>query len=176
MRIVYALTPELQHYFREPFGTLLRGTSTRTMTKLKAIVAADKPPTIISVGDKVSRSLHDNGIIPKVAITDSKSLRRNVKPAGFEAKKIVRVENPQGTITDEAEAAVRDALKGNEHTHVLVDGEEDLLTPVAILYAPSNALVVYGQPYEGVVVVKVTAEKRARVRELLDLIVCSKAK
>jgi uncharacterized protein (UPF0218 family) len=35
--------------------------------------------------------------------------------------------------------------------------------------------VVYGQPYEGVVIVKVTAEKRARAKELLDLMACSKS-
>lgn len=176
MRVVYALTPELQHYFKEPFGTLLRGTSAHTMKQLNAIVVAEKPPRIVSVGDKVSRSLHEHGVTPHLAITDNKSLRRNVKPAKFESKKVVRVENPSGTITDEAEDAVKDALKSSEHIHIIVNGEEDLLTPVAVLYAPENALVVYGQPHEGVVVVKVTAEKRARAKELLDLISCSKAK
>ena len=176
MRVVYTLTPELQRYFKEPFGTLLKGTSAQTMKQLHAIVAAEKPPTVVSVGDRVSRSLHEHGITPQLAITDNKSLRRNVKPAKFEAKRVVQVENPQGTITDEAAAAVRDALKSNEHIHIMVNGEEDLLTPVAVLYAPEKALVVYGQPYKGVVVVKVTAEKRARAKELLDLMACSKAK
>ena len=94
----------------------------------------------------------------------------------FEAKKIVRVRNPQGTITDEAEAAVRTALKEKEYTHIVVDGEEDLLIPVAVLHAPENALIIYGQPYQGVVVVKATAEKRVQAKELLDLMACSKAK
>lgn len=146
------------------------------MKQLKAILAADTPPVIVSVGDKVSRNLHEHGITPQLAITDNKSLRRSVKPAKFEAKRVVQVENPQATITEEAAAAVEDALKGKEHVHIVVAGEEDLLTPVAVLYAPENALVVYGQPYEGMVVVKVTAEKRARAKELLDLMACSKAK
>jgi uncharacterized protein (UPF0218 family) len=37
-------------------------------------------------------------------------------------------------------------------------------------------LIVYGQPYQGVVVVKATAEKRVQAKELLDLMACSKAK
>jgi uncharacterized protein (UPF0218 family) len=176
MRVVYALTPELRDKFKEPFGMLLKGASAQTMKQLSAIVTAEKQPTVVSVGDRVSRNLHEHGMTPQLAITDNKSLRRNVKPAKFEAKTVVRVENPPATITDEAEVAVRDALNGNEHTHIVVEGEEDLLTPVAVLYAPENALVVYGQPYKGVVVVKVTAEKRAQAKELLDLMACSKAK
>ena len=172
MRIVYALTPELQQYFKEPFGKLLRGSSPQTMKQLKAIIASEKPPTIISVGDTVSKNLHKHGITPQVSITDNKSLRRTIKPLAFEEKRVVRIQNPPSTITDEAENAIRDALKCKEHIHVAVIGEEDLLTPVAVLYAPENALVVYGQPHRGVVVVKATVEKKARAKELLDAMAC----
>jgi uncharacterized protein (UPF0218 family) len=63
---------------------------------------------------------------------------------------------------------VREALLSEDHTHIVVDGEEDLLTLAAVLFAPDKAFVVYGQPHEGVVVVKVTEEKRAEAQELLD--------
>ncbi len=172
MRIIYALTPELQQYFKKPFGKLLRGPSPQTMKQLKTIIASEKPPTIISIGDVVSKNLHKHGITPQVSITDNKSLRRTVKPPVFEEKRVVKVHNPPSSITDEAEDAIRDALKGEEHIHVAVIGEEDLLTPVAVIYAPENALVVYGQPHKGVVVVKATAEKKARAKELLDAMAC----
>ncbi len=168
MRVIYTLSPELEHNFKEPFGRLLRGCSAETMRQLRAIVDVEEPPLIVSVGDKVSQNLHKYGIKPQISITDNKSLRRKVKPAVFEAKTVVRVQNPPATITDEAEIAVKDAAQGKEHIHILVDGEEDLLTPVAVLYAPEKALVVYGQPHEGVVVVNVTADKKARAKELLD--------
>ncbi len=142
------------------------------MKQLKAIIASEKPPTIISIGDTVSKNLHKHGITPQVSITDNKSLRRTVKPQVFEEKRIIRVHNPPASITDEAEDAIKDALKGEEHIHVTVIGEEDLLTPVAVLYAPENALVVYGQPHKGVVVVKATVEKKARAKELLDAMAC----
>ena len=168
MRVVYTLSPKLEHCFKQPFGRLLRGSSSETMRQLRAIVDTEKPPLFVSVGDMVSQNLHRYGIKPQISITDNKSLRRAVKPAVFEAKTVVRVQNPPATITDEAENAVRDATKGKEHIHIIVDGEEDLLTPVAVLYAPANALVVYGQPHKGVVVVRVTADKKARAKELLD--------
>ena len=68
--------------------------------------------------------------------------------------------NPQGTITKEAISAIKDALEKNEHTHIVIDGEEDLLTLIAVYYAPENSFVVYGQPYSGIVVVKVTQQKK----------------
>ena len=63
--------------------------------------------------------------------------------------------------------AIKEALEKNEHTHIIVTGEEDLLALMAVLYAPENALVVYGQPYSGIVVVKVTPEKKAKAENFL---------
>jgi hypothetical protein len=83
------------------------------------------------------------------------------------AEKTVHVSNPQGTITKEALTAVKQAIDRNEHTHIVVDGEEDLLTLIAVLYAPENAVVVYGQPYTGIVVVKVTPQKKAQAEKFL---------
>ena len=48
-----------------------------------------------------------------------------------------------------------------------MDGEEDLLTLIAVLYATEKSFVVYGQPYAGIVIVEVTSEKRAEAAEIL---------
>jgi uncharacterized protein (UPF0218 family) len=88
-------------------------------------------------------------------------------PEKASVEKTVRVNNPKGTITHEAILAINEALEKNEHTHIVVDGEEDLLTLIAVLNAPENAVVVYGQPYSGIVVVKVTSEKKAEARQFL---------
>jgi hypothetical protein len=84
-----------------------------------------------------------------------------------EVEKTVHATNAQGTISQEVIAIIKDVLEKNEHTHIIVDGEEDLLTLVAVLYAPENALVIYGQPYSGIVVVKVTTEKKAQAENFL---------
>ena len=70
---------------------------------------------------------------------------------------------------------VKKALEGREHTHIVVKGEEDLLTLIAVLHAPKNAFVVYGQPHCGVVVVKATLEKKARAKEFLNAMKTSKS-
>jgi len=178
LAVIYRVTPELRAKFKEPFGLLLAGTFSETMTKLKSIVKKEKPPVIVSVGDTVSRNLHSHDLRPNLSVTDNQSMRRRVKPSTFEDKKIVHVKNPQGTITEEAFAAVQKALEKSDenHVHVVVDGEEDLLTLVAVLYAPEGSFVVYGQPYQGIIVVKVTPEKKAEAKALLNTMAVRKAK
>jgi uncharacterized protein (UPF0218 family) len=167
--VVYVVTAELMEKFRQPFGLLLQGTVSETMRQLKEIVDREKPSRVIAVGDTVSRNLHVDGINAQLSITDSRSLRRRIPPAVLEPRKVVlHVRNPRGTITEEAMSMVREALLSEDHIHIVVDGEEDLLTLAAVLLAPDNAFVVYGQPHEGVVVVKATAEKKAEAEKLLD--------
>ncbi len=167
MATAYRVTPELRVKFKEPFGMLIRGSFAETMDKMAEMVEREKPPKIISVGDTVSRNLYERQMNLQLSITDNKRRRKVVKPTIFAGMRIVKVINPQGTITEEAIAAIRQALEGEERVHIIVDGEEDLLTIVAVLYAPEKSLVVYGQPFEGIVVVKVTSEKKAAAEEVL---------
>jgi hypothetical protein len=167
MTVEYTITPELRIKLKEPFGTLIQGSFNETMSKMKELVEKEKPPKIISVGDVVSRNLHRHSVHPQLTIVDNKSLRDQPVPEKVTAEKTVYVTNPQGTITKEAFIAVKEAIDKNEHTHIVVDGEEDLLTLIAVLYAPENAVVVYGQPYTGIVVVKVTPQKKAQAEKFL---------
>jgi len=169
MKILYVITPELRKQLKEPFGNLITGTFYETMAKLKERLKKENPPMIISVGDVVSKNLHQNAIHPQITIIDLISLRdQTTLPPKAHGEKTVNVKNPQGTITEEAIIAIQGALAKGGHTHIVVEGEEDLLTLIAILFAPENAYVVYGQPYSGIVVVKVTSEKKAQAQEFLN--------
>ncbi len=167
MVIVYAITPELRKELKKPIGKLIRGSFSGTMKKLEDVVREENVPIIISVGDTVSRNLFRSHMKPQLSIIDNKCMRKKIRPKQFTAKNAVYVKNPQGTITEEAITAIREALGNGQHVQIVVDGEEDLLTLIAVLYAPENSLVVYGQPYEGIVVVKATPEKKAEVTEIL---------
>lgn len=175
MTVAYTLTPELRMKLKDPFGILIRGTAEQTMAKMGEMVEKEKPPKIISVGDIVSSNLHKHNINPQLTIIDNISLRNQPVPKEDPVEKTICVNNPQGTITQEAILAVKKALDGNEHTHIVVEGEEDLLTLIAVLYAPENAFVVYGQPHLGIVVVKVTSERKARALEFLNAMKSSKS-
>ncbi len=166
MPVAHIVTPEVLSKFKEPFGVLIEGSFSETITKFRVLLEKEKPSVIISVGDTVSRNLHAYNIFPQLSVTDNQSMRKKIAPRFFKGKQIIRVKNPQGLITQEAVSAIQKALQSGEHTHILVEGEEDLLTLVVVLYAPTNALVVYGQPSEGLVAVKVTAEKRAEALKI----------
>jgi len=175
MKAEYTLTQRLRVFFKEPFGVLILGTPEQTMKLLLEKAAKEKPPAIIAVGDVVNQNLHAFNIHPLLSIVDGKSLRDQPMPEQATADKVMHVKNPQGTITEESVAAVKAALESGVHTHIVVDGEEDLLVLPAILYAPENAFIVYGQPYVGIVVAKATKIRKEQVKEFLKEMKASKS-
>ncbi len=175
MTVVYKVTSQLRTKFKEPFGALIQGTPEVTMAKLKELVESEKPPIIVSIGDVVSRNLHKHNIQPLITVIDNKFLRNKPSPETSEVARSVNVTNPQGTITEEAISAIRGAIEKGVHTHIVIDGEEDLLVLVAVLYLPDNSFVIYGQPYSGIVVVRVSTEKKAKVQQFLNEMKTSKS-
>jgi len=167
MVITYELTPDLRRKLKKPLGMLIRGSFSETMKKFRDVAKKENSPRIISVGDTVSKNLVTHKIFPQLSIVDNKVMRKNIEPVLLEVDQTLRVKNPPGTITEEAVTAVQEALKCNYRVKIVVDGEEDLLTLIAVLFAPEDSLIVYGQPHEGVVVVKATHEKKAEVTEIL---------
>jgi uncharacterized protein (UPF0218 family) len=163
----YFLTPELRIKLKQPLGILIKGSFIDTMRKLRELSEKEKPLTIVAVGDTVSRNLIENSFAPKLLIIDNKCMRRNTRPTKLAADETVYVKNPQGTITDEAEKTITDALQGKQSVKMIVDGEEDLLALPAIVGAADNSFVIYGQPYNGIVVVRTTPEKKAEIRAIL---------
>lgn len=163
----YILTSELRRKLKEPIGTLIRGSFKETMKRFRNVVEKENPPSIISVGDTVSKNLMKTHIFPQLSIVDNKVMRRRINPVQLVAEETIYTRNPPGTITEEACKKIHEALTSPRRIKMVVDGEEDLLTLIAVLYAPENSLIVYGQPYEGIVVVKASAEKKKEVALLL---------
>ena len=168
MKKIRLLTPALREKLKAPLGLLIQGSFDETMKKLKALIEKERPSTVISVGDAVSDNMMKHGISLQVLIVDDKIMRAPIPPIVVDADKTLHLKNPPGTLAEEAWAVIRKALGGKGRTKVLVDGEEDLLTLVAVLCAPENSFVVYGQPHEGVVVVKVTEETREKMHRIVD--------
>lgn len=162
------LTSRLRRKLKKPLGVLFRGSSEETITMLKTLIEREKPTKIVTVGDRVSQNLTDYSLLPDVLIVDNKVMRKEIPPISATADQVIRVKNPAGTITDEAWSAVEKAMRNSRRTKIVVDGEEDLLTLVAVFAAPENSMVFYGQPHKGVVAIKVTAEMKQRVQEIVE--------
>ncbi|MEM0277129.1 MAG: DUF359 domain-containing protein [Pyrobaculum sp.] len=97
---------------------------------------------IYTVGDVVTRNFLEYGLAPTSVVVDEKT-RRGIKVEGLGLyKRVIRVNNPPGYITEEAWAAVEEAVEGG--VLIKVDGEEDMLSLAFIKLAPPRSVVAYG--------------------------------
>lgn len=162
------LKPELRQELRNPLGILIKGTPQKAIEQLEDLISKEKPRLIISVGDVVSQNMLKHGIQPNIVIVDGKVMREKTKPINAKIGKKVVVQNPAATITPQSWVAVKEAVGQETPTLIAIEGEEDLLTLVAVLEAPKNSLVIYGQPREGIVAVKVDEAARNKVKLIIN--------
>lgn len=160
----YALNERLRARLKRPLGKLLpNGTSKdkirKTLTRASLKVA---------IGDSTTDLLLELGIVPDVHVVDGRE-RRMARPLPkmMYTRQIYTL-NPPGSISEEALKSIADALQAKGPVRVLVDGEEDLLTLPAIVFSPDGAIILYGQPLEGLVIVNVDKNVRTKVLSILE--------
>jgi uncharacterized protein (UPF0218 family) len=161
---VHRLPERLRAELGRPLGRVFSGEETES-GEFEALV--HQAPMVITVGDRVTETLGVLGRTPDVQVVDGVERRRRREPPEVPFRRIVRVRNPAGTITEGAIAGMREAFHGTKPVRVLVDGEEDLMTMLAVAMAPVSSVVFYGQPGVGVVAVKVNAVSKSRNRAIL---------
>lgn len=158
----------MRNKLKTPLGVLIRGSVEETMKELGLMIHKENPTKIVAVGDAVSENMMKHGFYPHVFIVDNRVMRNPIQPLKFEAHFTLYAKNPPGTLTDEALKTVSEALKQTRQTKIVIDGEEDLLTLAAVLNVPIGSFVIYGQPHEGIVVVKVTEQKKREIQKIVD--------
>ncbi len=158
---------QLRQRLKEPLGDLVAGTISECNNALKQVQENEKPHMLILVGDTISRNAVEAGIRPDVLIIDHIEMRRKAAEFAHGKTRVFRTANEPGTIDLLAWQAVVEAVQKGDGA-VLVDGEEDLLTLVAIIVAPEGSLVAYGQPERGIVLVRTTADKKGEIERLVD--------
>lgn len=126
---------------------------------------------VITVGDVTTDVMLREGVVINLAVLDGKAERKpykNISAFGFpESMQLVKVNSGPGFISQDAIVALKKWGELREPRVILVNGEDDLLVLPAIEYAPLEALVYYGQPHVGLVMVEVTLEIKNKVREIL---------
>ena len=159
----YRLPPALRPVLAAPFGPIHDSGETLRKTKGRIIVA---------VGDVVTQTFLDGGVLPKVMVVDGVTQRGAVVEGALQNLPVhgvtrVEVRNPAAEITGPLIAALDRGIRGKGSTLITVVGEEDLAALPALVLAPDNAAVCYGQPNRGVVVVVVTPVVRQRAQDIL---------
>lgn len=159
---------------KKPLGVLYAGTGSDTIEKF--VGELTNPTRLISVGDVTTFHLLEAGIFPDICIVDNRTKREPVAThmSARNMDKVyeeVSVDNPAGIISDELIKTLCEAFAAKKPIRIFVRGEEDLATLPVILLAPLGAVVLYGQPDEGVVFVKVTREKKKELRALFEKLI-----
>ncbi|MBO7731102.1 MAG: GTP-dependent dephospho-CoA kinase family protein [Methanobrevibacter sp.] len=118
---------------------------------------------LISVGDQTTKNLVDIDLIPDLGIIDHRIQRKDHNYDIIRTENILEADNPAGTITENLwetiEEAISLTLKDSEKRIIVVEGEEDLAVLPCLLVAPEDAVILYGQPNEGLVFVNVCEGK-----------------
>jgi uncharacterized protein (UPF0218 family) len=152
---------------KKPLGELISGAVAECNQALKGVQDIESPRRLILVGDTISRNAIHSGIRPNVIIIDQREMRREAVEFNHGKARVFRTLNEPATINLLAWQAVSEAVEKGDSV-VVVDGEEDLLTLVAILTAPIGSVVAYGQPSAGIVLVRVTPDKKNEIQTLID--------
>ena len=149
---------------KRPFGTLV---VEKEITKQKIVSMLGGAKKIITVGDATTERILSFGITPDIAVIDGVERRSpRDRSINYPAKEIFCT-NPAGIISDEAMEVLQKALESSAPIRIKVQGEEDLLALPLFARAPKGSVVLYGQPLEGIVLVKITEEKQNQANGLM---------
>ena len=149
-----------------PLGTLLPENQTQKDEIQKYL---SENSYLITVGDRTTEKMIDFGLIPSLQIIDGQEKREKRVPPKLENATELTVDNPAAEITSQSISIIKKAFTMQSPVRIFVNGEEDLLVLPVCTHAPNNAVVMYGQPNEGLVIVTITTEIRNKAQSLLDL-------
>lgn len=146
--------------FKQPFGKPI------TEDVLQYI---DAQKLLITVGDVVSLTVRNHGIVQDLAIYDGSTERRTMT----EFADLVRrtgeteetAENPAGTVTCLLFKAIENALNGKTKL-IRVVGEEDLAVLPCMILAPDGTNIIYGDPGKGMRMITTSSATKEKAEGL----------
>jgi uncharacterized protein (UPF0218 family) len=160
------LPDSLRDQMKIPLGILIPENQTKKEEIQKHL---SENSYIITVGDRTTEKMINFDLIPSLQIIDGQEKREQREPPKLEDATELTVDNPAAEITPQSVDVIKKAFDMKSPVRIFVNGEEDLLVLPVCIHAPENAIVMYGQPHEGLVIVKITPEIRNKVQTLLDL-------
>ncbi len=160
------LPDDLRDQLKKPLGNLINDNDPNKENIIKKISAES---VLITVGDRTTENMLQLGLKPQIQIIDGLEKRtQRIMPTDDTVNTKLSCKNPPGEITEESIQVIRKSFSCEPPVRITVDGEEDLLVIPACIFAPENSVVMYGQPNEGLVLVHVTPEIKAKVQKILD--------
>ena len=160
------LPENLRGELKTPLGTLIKNTDTKKSQIIKEIYAEN---VVITIGDATSELLINMDLIPFLQIIDGKEKRHERElPTDTSLVTHLHCVNPAGELTQDSIDTIKKSFASKPPIRILVDGEEDLLVLPTCILAPENYVIMYGQPNEGLVIVRITSELQEKVQKMVD--------
>ena len=161
------LPEKLREDLKIPLGDLINDIDVNN----KNIQTKINPKSVlITVGDRTTENMLQLGLKPQIQIIDGLEKRnQRIVSTDDAVNTNLSCRNPPGEITKESIQVIQKAFSSEPPVRITVDGEEDLLVLPVCIAAPENSVVMYGQPNEGLVIVHITPEIRAKVQKILDV-------
>jgi len=163
------LPENLRDQLKIPFGTLIPD---ENITKEIILKQISDDSYVITVGDATTEKMLKLGIVPSLQIIDAQEKRvKREAPKTKENTVNLSCTNPAGEITVQSIDTIKQALNEKPPVRITVNGEEDLLVIPVCIHGPDNAIIMYGQPNEGLVIVRLTEDLRKKTKSILDSMV-----
>src|SRR5918999_1547254 len=148
------LKDEHINLLKKPFGSLIKQ---EDISKENIFYFIKDSKMIITVGDATTEKILSFDLMPNLAIIDG--IERRIKKSELE---MANLKNTYLTI--------KKILFEKEQAIIFIDGEEDLLALPVFALAPLDSIVFYGQPLEGIVMVKINDEIKKKSSNLIKSI------
>lgn len=166
---------EIINLLKRPLGELI---SYDRVEKSRIVELRHATRKLIAVGDTTTAKVVSFDVVPDLSVVDGFEKRSVSTTAISELKcmisrlssmKLVEFtcSNHQGSISSNAIAVLFQALMSHDPVLIRIIGEEDLLALPLIAYAPPETIVLYGQPSEGIVVVRLVNQIQGVAKHLM---------
>lgn len=155
------LRPNQRRYFKTPWGHVYKNIP-------QARLKAKTDQLVMTVGDVTSQKFLQAQFKPDLAIYDCRVKRQLVTCPIL--KPTWQVNNPPGQLSWQLNQRLIQIFKQSLNSKKLklkIKGEEDLAVVPLVLLCPLNSLVFYGQPDQGLVMIKVTEKIKTRFTKVL---------
>ncbi len=148
--MVFRLISSATRLLREPVGICIFDEAPKSMKKLRIVFDSLGLEKIATVGDVVTLNVIKYWKVPDIAIIDNRTLRDRkidtLSAISVLFRDIIRLHNEPSTIGDRSFDSIETAcrlVEQGRNVLLVVDGEEDILAILLILYL-RRGLVVYG--------------------------------
>lgn len=166
---------EIIDLLRKPLGEVI---NYNQVEKRKIIELREATSKFITVGDTTTAQVVSFDVVPEVSVVDGFEKRSAAKMSVSKLKSMITAlldkelieyscTNRAGTLSLEVLRVIFRALMSHDPVLVRVKGEEDLITLPLVAYAPTDSRILYGQPSQGIVVVRVENRIQETAKHLM---------